>query len=516
MNFDARAKQQSIIKMNECTDVQLNISETTRTSQEWAETQASQHVGPTASVLCDIRTTRCAISKLHLHTTLTLLVVLRTSLGQCRHARMLCARQLILSIMRAHSQRCFQGQCRWCRCKHLGLSASKSRLKSLRTNLDFTQPFSSQSTHRVWITGLPAADVRFKVVMTPISLGGFSSFCRPFFTSSGSSWIVRDCQDLRLLGNAFPRIRFQHTNLVVQACVQRLIRYESTVSTGMSTSSFFVSVLLVSLRLGGPSANVAVCVSVGDFVVNRFFTEVASCVSVSPSPLLELEVPAVRCIWWFPLHLFLFHWLLCGFLLLVCMHFRYCRWRGKNVRCRRDVQCRRHRFLWCFDNCSAVLGESTYASRVHNSFICSDYMFVSEVALAHPHGGLPPFGQLRCGIPRSISHLWKVSKRRFTELQQLFPRCGPPVARQKWGLCIAAPETRHDPSCVSNNPLHQCTVSGRSALRSVLRCCQQCARLSLQLLLIVFHCSVAFMRSSGRTSDDCSFLTFWISHFLPT
>ena len=60
---------------------------------------------------------------------------------------------------------------------------------------------------------------------------------------------------------------------------------------------------------------------------------------------------------------------------------------------------------------------------------------------------------------------------------------------------------------------HQCTVSGRSVLRAVFHCCQHCAHLSLQVFLIVFHCSVASMRESGRTSDDRSFLIFGLRAF---
>ena len=70
-------------------------------------------------------------------------------------------------------------------------------------------------------------------------------------------------------------------------------RYDSSVSTGMSASSFFVSVFPVCLLLTGSSAKVAVRFSVDDFFVNRFFTEVSSCVSVRCSPLLELEAPGV-------------------------------------------------------------------------------------------------------------------------------------------------------------------------------------------------------------------------------
>ena len=101
--------------------------------------------------------------------------------------------------------------------------------------------------------------------------------------------------------------------------------------------------------------------------------------------------------------------------------------RSKRVSCRRDVQCRRLLFLWCFDNCAkvflcpAVLGDSSYASRVHNSFtICSDQVFVCEVALAQPHGGFPTCRPASVRMPRSFSHLWKMSKYRFTKLQHLF------------------------------------------------------------------------------------------------
>ena len=46
--------------------------------------------------------------------------------------------------------------------------------------------------------------------------------------------------------------------------------------------------------------------------------------------------------------------------------------------------------------------KSSYASRVHNSFVSSDQMIVREVALAQPHGGSPSVSQLRRGIPRSF------------------------------------------------------------------------------------------------------------------
>ena len=131
---------------------------------------------------------------------------------------------------------------------------------------------------------------------------------------------------------------------------------------------------------------------------------------------------------------------------------------------------------------------------------------------SEPHSGFPSASQLRCRIPRSFSHLWKVSKHRFAELQQ------PSATRTthgsiEWGLYIVYSEPMDEPSCMSNNPFHQCTVSGRSVLCSFLKRCQHRSHLSLQLFLIVFNSSVALMRSSWRTSDA---LDVWISHFLPT
>ena len=53
-----------------------------------------------------------------------------------------------------------------------------------------------------------------------------------------------------------------------------------------------------------------------------------------------------------------------------------------------------------------VFFESSYAACVYNS-VGSDQMLVLEVAFAQPHGGFPSVSQLRRGIPRSFSHLWK-------------------------------------------------------------------------------------------------------------
>ena len=83
------------------------------------------------------------------------------------------------------------------------------------------------------------------------------------------------------------------------------------------------------------------------------------------------------------------------------------------------------------------------------------------------------------------------------------------------GLYIVSRETRDEPSCMSNNPFHQCTFSGRSVVCAFLNRCQHCAHSSLQLFLTVFNCSVALMRSSWRASDDFSLLTFGFHIFCP-
>ena len=49
-----------------------------------------------ASVRCDLQTMLFAVSKVRLHTILTLLVALQTILGQCQRAGMLCVHQLQL------------------------------------------------------------------------------------------------------------------------------------------------------------------------------------------------------------------------------------------------------------------------------------------------------------------------------------------------------------------------------------------------------------------------------------
>ena len=119
---------------------------------------------------------------------------------------------------------------------------------------------------------------------------------------------------------------------------------------------------------------------------------------------------------------------------------------------------------------------------------------------------------VRSLLPTADFHLsaqlrWKTSQHRFAKLQHLSTIRTTHRTIER-GLCIVALETRNEPSCMSNNPFHHCTVSGWSVLRAVLQSSQHGAHLSLQLFLIVLHCTVALMRSSWTTSDDCSFLTF--------
>ena len=160
----------------------------------------------------------------------------------------------------------FQRQCRWCRCKHLGLSAPVVTIEVVQ-NQSGLHATVSLSTDPSRLDRLRAADACFVVVITLISLCEFSSFCRFFLHLFG---IVKDCQDFGL-----PRIVIQKDSYqsrrskVCSPCSS--IRCESTLSIGMSTSSFFVSVFLDSLHLTSSSPSVAIRFSVVYFVVNRFF-----------------------------------------------------------------------------------------------------------------------------------------------------------------------------------------------------------------------------------------------------
>ena len=205
-----------------------------------------------------------------------------------------------------------------------------------------------------------------------------------------------------------------------------------------------------------------------------------------------------RCVWLLSLHLFVFRSFLCGFLILVFMRFWHCKWRSKRANCRRvflwsklvSVVFRQLLERFSSDQLCSVIRRTLRAYATPSAVLtrCSS---VRSLLPSHTADF-----QLRFGITRSQTHLWKMSKHRFTKLQHLSTirttQCT--IERR---LCIILLEAKNEPSFVSKNPLHQCTVSGRSALSAVLQCCQHCAHLSLQLVLTVFHCTVALMRSSA-------------------
>ena len=195
------------------------------------------------------------------------------------------------------------------------------------------------------------------------------------------------------------------------------IRYESNLSTSMSTSSFFVSVFPVNLGLTSSSANVAVRFSVDDFVVHRFFMEVASCVSVRFSPSLELEAPGVIVVsWWLPPHLFVLRW--ASFWVPVFMHFLYCRhcrrlWFRVSTtarRCSSDQLCSAiRRMLRAYTTPSSVLTRCSVVRLLLPSF-------TADLHLSDSFGAGFPFPPLE-GKQGTDSHD-----------SSNFPRYGPPVA----------------------------------------------------------------------------------------
>ena len=162
------------------------------------------------SKLCDIRTTLCAVSKPHLHTVLTLLVVMQTFLGsvsvqeRCVYANCNCN---VISIMRARSQHCFQRERRWCRCKHLELSAPLITIKVLQNRSGLHSTVSlTIDTSRLdhWIASCfrslhSCHDTHF-FQRVQLLLSSLLHFCE----------IVKACQDFRLPGMTSPAILFPH------------------------------------------------------------------------------------------------------------------------------------------------------------------------------------------------------------------------------------------------------------------------------------------------------------------
>ena len=80
--------------------------------------------------------------------------------------------------------------------------------------------------------------------------------------------------------------------------------------------------------------------------------------------------------------------------------------------------------------------------------------------------------QLRCGISRSLSNLWKMCKNSFSKLHQFSSvRSAHGTIEQR--LHITASETKNEPGCMSNNPSHQGAVGGWSVLCPFSHCRQQ-------------------------------------------
>ena len=148
------------------------------------------------------------------------------------------------------------------------------------------------------------------------------------------------------------------------------------------------------------------------------------------------------------------------------------------------IGCRRPRLLWGHDDGlevlprPAVFCESSYTSRIYNSIVRSDKVFVCEVALSQPHTRCPSVCQLRCVISKSLSNLWKMCKNCFAKLHQF--------SSILWRLHITNSETRNEPSCMSNNPHHQSAVGGWSAT------CALSGIAANIVFLIGFDSSVAF------------------------
>ena len=122
-----------------------------------------------------------------------------------------------------------------------------------------------------------------------------------------------------------------------------------------------------------------------------------------------------------------------------------------------------------------LCGVSTTARR-----FSSDQLFSASRrslrAYTTPSSVLTRCSSVRSLLPSSGFHLsgsFGAELHRFAELQQL-SAIRTTHGSIEWGLYIVSSEPRDEPSCMSNNPLHQCTVSGRSVLCSFLKRCQHC------------------------------------------
>ena len=213
----------------------------------------------------------------------------------------------------------------------------------------------------------------------------------------------------------------------------------------MSTSSLFRSVFFNSVRFAGSSGGeTGVAGRFGDFIITRFFTDILSCVSVRFSPLPELGTSGLSLVSsGSPCISSSSSGSAVGFFLLIFGYFWWSMRKSERFSCRWGVRCRRPRLLWCFDSCSRH-----DASRKNKSLISSGRVLDCEVAFAQPHGGFPSVGKLRRGIPRSFSHLWKASKHRFTDFQQL-STMRTTQGSTEWGVYIVSPKLHVEQSISS-------------------------------------------------------------------
>ena len=259
--------------------------------------------------------------------------------------------------------------------------------------------------------------------------------------------------------------------------------FSRSASTFMTKLSF-LRLFFISLRFTGSSGGgTGVTGRFGDFTVSRFFTNTFSCVSVRFSPRLVLDVPGVVVV------------VSGSGSISPCMS-----WSSSSGLSGRFSSLLSSSFFSSFSlscSCTSGTGGRTQLSHLLLSTLASvESRRLIEGSL------LTSCPRTRCSFVRSLlpSHTadFHLSASFGAEFPDSFPTCEHgfakfqqlPIAR---GLCIVAPETRNEPSCMLDNPCHQSTISSRSVLCAFLHCCQHCAHLSLQLFLIIFNSSFALM-----------------------
>ena len=151
--------------------------------------------GAAVSVLCDIHTTLCAVSKLsssHNSDFSGGCANNSWSMSACRsgcvcvNCKLRCSHSLGDWFDHASQPTMFSETVSMVSVQtHLGLSAPLVTMEVLQNQnwTSRTAVLLSIDPSRLHHSVLPAADDRFTVFMTPTSLSEFSSFCRPFFTS---------------------------------------------------------------------------------------------------------------------------------------------------------------------------------------------------------------------------------------------------------------------------------------------------------------------------------------------